>query len=61
MLSREGHCMIKHLHELGVAQADIACRLGCSERTVRRHLALPAPPTGRPKAARVDDTWTPTL
>lgn len=45
--------MIKHLHELGVAQVDIACRLGCSERTVRRHLALPAPPTGRPKAPRV--------
>lgn len=36
---------------------DIAHQVGCSERTVRRHLALPAPPTGKarqPRASKLD-------
>ncbi len=31
---------------------DIADQIGCSERTVRRYLALPAPRTGRPARRR---------
>lgn len=44
--------MIKQLHQRGAHLVDIAHQIGCCERTVRRHLALPAPPTGRPRQAR---------
>lgn len=44
--------MIKQLRDQGTYLVDIAHRLGCSERTVRRHLALPAPPTGKPRIPR---------
>tara|TARA_R110001606_G_C15358395_1_gene648256 strand:+ start:31 stop:1191 length:1161 start_codon:yes stop_codon:yes gene_type:complete len=44
--------MIKQLRAQGAHIVDIAQRIGCSERTVRRYLALPAPPTGRPKSRR---------
>jgi len=48
MLSREDFHMIKQLRQQGAHIVDIAHRIGCSERTVRRNLALPAPPTGKP-------------
>lgn len=47
MLSREDFFMIKQRREQGAHIVDIAYELGCSERTVRRYLALPAPRTGR--------------
>ncbi|WP_151703843.1 IS21 family transposase [Nitrincola alkalilacustris] len=47
MLSREDFHMIKQLRQQGAHIVDIAHRIGCSERTVRRCLALPAPPTGK--------------
>ena len=40
--------MINQLREQGAMIVDIAHQMGCSERTVRRYLALPTPPTGRP-------------
>ncbi len=43
MLSREDHNMIKQLRDQGMYLIDIANQIGCSERTVRRQLALPAP------------------
>lgn len=52
MLSREDYFMIKQLREQGAFLVDIAHQVGCSERTVKRMLALPAPPTGRPKKPR---------
>lgn len=52
MQSREDFHMIKQLRAQGAHIVDIAQRIGCSERTVRRYLALPAPPTGRPKSRR---------
>ena len=52
MQSREDFLMIKQLRHQGTYIVDIAHRIGCSERTVRRCLALPAPPTGRPKHPR---------
>lgn len=52
MLSREDFHMIKQLRVQGAHIVDIAHRIGCSERTVRRYLALPAPPTGKPKIHR---------
>lgn len=48
MQSREDFHMIKQLRHQGMYIVDIAHRIGCSERTVRRYLALPAPPTGKP-------------
>lgn len=52
MQSREDFLMIKQLRGQGAHLVDIAHRIGCSERTVRRYLALPAPPTGKPKQRR---------
>ena len=52
MQSREDFLMIKQLRVQGAHIVDIAHRIGCSERTVRRYLALPAPPTGKPKHRR---------
>ncbi|OEY65007.1 IS21 family transposase [Marinobacter sp. X15-166B] len=52
MQSREDFHMIKQLRKQGAHIVDIAHRIGCSERTVRRYLALPAPPTGKPKTRR---------
>lgn len=52
MQSREGFHMIKQLRAQGAHIVDIAHRIGCSERTVRRYLALPAPPKGKPKTRR---------
>lgn len=49
MLSREDFYMIKQLRQQGAFIVDIAHKMGCSERTVRRQLALPAPCTGKPK------------
>ncbi len=57
MLSREDFYMIKQLRKQGAHIVDIAHRLGCSERTVRRQLALPAPNTGRrtqPRPGKLD-------
>lgn len=52
MQSREDFHMIKQLRGQGAHIVDIAHRIGCSERTVRRYLALPAPPTGKAKHRR---------
>lgn len=52
MLSREDFYMIKQLRKQGAHIVDIAHRMGCSERTVRRHLAAAKPPTGKPKKPR---------
>ncbi|WP_152208724.1 IS21 family transposase [Marinobacter changyiensis] len=52
MQSREDFHMIKQLRAQGAHIVDIAHRIGCSGRTVRRYLALPAPPTGKPKSRR---------
>jgi transposase len=52
MLSREDFYMIKQLRKQGAHLVDIAHQMGCSERTVRRQLALPAPLTGKPKVPR---------
>lgn len=52
MLSREDFYMIKQLRGQGAHIVDIAHQIGCSERTVRRYLALPAPPKGKPKKPR---------
>lgn len=41
MLSREDHLMIKQIHTQGAYIIDIARYIGCSERTVRRHLLEP--------------------
>jgi len=50
--SREGFLMIKQLRAQGAHTVDIAHCIGCSDRTVCRYLALPAPPTGKPKSRR---------
>lgn len=52
MLSREDFHMIKQLRKQGAHIVDIAHQLGCSERTVRRHLAAAKAPTGKPKKPR---------
>ena len=52
MLSREDFLMIRQLHQRGAHLVDIAHQIGCSERTVRRHLAREAAPTGRPARPR---------
>lgn len=52
MLSREDHHMIKQLRRQGCHIVDIAHQIGCSERTVRRQLALPAPCSGKRKVTR---------
>lgn len=52
MLSREDFYMIKEMKEQGAHLVDIAHKVGCSERTVRRHLALPSPKNGRRKVPR---------
>ena len=52
MQSREDFHMIKQLRSQGAYIVDIAHQIGCSERTVRRYLALPAPLTGKPKTPR---------
>ena len=49
MLRREDFYRIKQLRQQGAHLVDIAHQIGCSERTVRRYLALPAPKTGRPR------------
>lgn len=57
MLSREDFYMIKEMREQGAHLVDIAHKVGCSERTVRRYLALPSPKTGRrktPRASKLD-------
>jgi len=45
MLRKEDYYMIHQLAQGGIYQAEIAHQVGCSTRTVRRQLALPAPPT----------------
>ncbi|WP_183331719.1 IS21 family transposase [Halomonas campaniensis] len=52
MLSREDFLMIRQLHQRGAHLVDIAHQIGCSERTVRRHLAREEAPTGRPARPR---------
>lgn len=52
MLSREDSFMIKQLRDQGIYIEDIAHRLGCSERTVRRRLKDDKPRTGRPAKKR---------
>ena len=52
MLSREDHYMIKQLSKQGLFVVDIAHRIGCSEKTVRRHLNYPMPPTGKHRQKR---------
>ena len=52
MQSREDFHMIKQLRSQGAYIVDIAHQIGCSERTVRRYLALPEPLTGKPKTPR---------
>lgn len=47
MLSRKDHFMIKQLHQQGAFVIDIAGHIGCSERSVRRHLKCDSPPTGK--------------
>lgn len=44
--------MIKQLRGQGAHLVDIAHRIGCSERTLRRYLALPAPLTGKSRQQR---------
>jgi len=44
MLSREDFFMIKQMRLQGVYILDIAEKIGCSERTVRRYLNYPEPP-----------------
>lgn len=44
MLSREDHLMIKQMRIHGAYIIDIARQIGCSERTVRRHLSEPERP-----------------
>lgn len=39
--------MIKQLHHQGAFIVDIAGQIGCSERSVRRHLKHERPPTGK--------------
>lgn len=52
MLSREDFFMIKQLRQQGTYLEDIAQRIGCSERTVRRRLKDDKPLTGKPKKKR---------
>src|SRR5699024_3461386 len=60
MLSREDFFMIKQRREQGAHIVDIAHELGCSERTVRRYLALPAPHNAsRPRRASKLDAFKP--
>ncbi|WP_339056344.1 IS21 family transposase [Candidatus Regiella endosymbiont of Tuberolachnus salignus] len=47
MLRREDHYMIKQRHQQGAFIVDIAHQIGCSEKTVRRHISYPAPPTAK--------------
>lgn len=47
MINREDWIMIKHLHEKGCYQKDIAAKLNISERTVRRALKRGGPPPRR--------------
>src|SRR5690554_3180583 len=57
MLSREDFLMIKQLRRRGAHLVDIAHQIGCSERTVRRHLAREEAPTGqpaKPRASKLD-------
>ena len=44
--------MIKQLRDQGMYLIDIANQIGCSERTVRRQLALPAPQPHPKRAQR---------
>lgn len=43
MLKKEDYFMIHQLAQEGLFQAEIAEKVGCSTRTVRRQLALPEP------------------
>src|SRR5690554_1381346 len=52
MLSREDFLMIRQHHQRGAHPVDIAHQIGCSERTVRRHLTREEAPTGRPARPR---------
>lgn len=63
MLSREDYLMIKQCHQRGAHLVDIAHQIGCCERTVRRHLAREAAPTGRPAKTRASklDPYTPVI
>lgn len=45
MLSREDFYMTKQMRKQGAYIIDIATQVCCSERTVRRHLKYPEPPT----------------
>lgn len=55
MLRKEDYYMIHQLTKDGVFQAEIAHQLGCSTRTIRRQLALPAPhPRTRQKPSKLD-------
>ncbi|EKI9472742.1 helix-turn-helix domain-containing protein, partial [Salmonella enterica] len=45
MLSKEDFYMIKQMRQQGVYIIDIASQVGCSERTIRRLLKYPEPPS----------------
>ncbi|MEA9393645.1 IS21 family transposase [Acerihabitans sp. TG2] len=53
MLSREDHLMIKQMRTQGAYIIDIARYIGCSERTVRRHLMQPEPTRCTPSRRRM--------
>jgi len=46
-LNREDFYMIKEMKEQGAHLLEIALKVGCSNRTMRRYLALPSPKNGR--------------
>lgn len=52
MINREDWIMIRHLHEKGCFQRDIAAQLNISERTVRRALQRGGPPPRRKAGVR---------
>ena len=52
MLKRTDAMMILRMHREGLYQRDIAARVGCSPRTVRRTLARGGPAPGRRPRAR---------
>lgn len=55
MLRKEDYYMIHQLARDGVFQAEIAHQMGCSTRTVRRQLLLPAPQSrARQKRSKLD-------
>ncbi|MCX4024613.1 IS21 family transposase [Endozoicomonas sp. SM1973] len=63
MLCQEDYHMIIHLHRQGIYQKDIAKRVGCCERTVRRVLqqgGSPPSKSRKPKPSKLDP-YKPTI